>query len=418
MAATDVAERIRQYNHGRDPERLQRKYEAMASSPFAFFRGTCHLFADAWRRDAALERAPLAWTCGDLHLENFGAYKGDNRLEYFDPNDFDEATLAPCTVDVTRFLASLFVGARSIQLSQSQARALGDGYLRTYARALADGKARWIERETASGMVKDLLCTLQSRARKQLLKKRTVRVGNQRRLRLDGEHALPASAAARRKVTELMERLAVDARQPEFWAVLDVAKRVAGTGSLGVERYMILVEGKGSPDKNCLIDLKAALPSSVQLHVQARQPVWRTEAERVVAVQRRVQAIGPALLRAVEMGRQSYVLRELQPTEDRLRLELWNGKLRRLETVMEIMGELTAWAHLRASGRQGADTADAFIEFGADPHWQPAVLDYAQAMSRQSEQQWRAFRQAFTNGFFAAQLAGRHLHVAGARAKA
>lgn len=218
-------------------------------------------------------------------------------------------------------------------------------------------------------------------------------------------------------MTELIERLAADAPRPEFWAVLDVARRIAGTGSLGVDRYVILIEGKGSPDKNCLIDLKAALPSSVQARVRARQPAWRTEAERVVAVQRRVQAISPALLRAVEMGRQSYVLRELQPTEDRLRLELWNGKLRRLETVMQIMGELTAWAHLRSSGRQGADVADAFIDFGADPHWQPAVLDYAHAIARNTEKQWREFRRAFAAGFFAAPRARRHLHVAPARAR-
>ena len=32
--------------------------------------------------------------------------------------------------------------------------------------------------------------------------------------------------------------------------MLDVARRIAGTGSLGVERYAILVEGKGSPDIN------------------------------------------------------------------------------------------------------------------------------------------------------------------------
>ena len=417
MPEPDVAERIRQYNQGRDPERLQHKYDAMAQSAFAFFRGTCHLFADAWQ-DSALKRAPRAWICGDLHFENFGAYKGDNRLEYFDLNDFDEALLAPCTVDVTRFLASLLVGARSIHLNPSQARALCAATLHTYARALGDGKARWIERDTASGMVKDLLRGLQTRTRKQLLKKRTVRDGRQRRLRVDGEHALPASSAARRTVTQLMGRLAADAARPEFWAVLDVGRRIAGTGSLGVERYVVLVEGKGSPDKNCLIDLKAALPSSLQAHFHTRQPAWRTEAERVVTVQRRAQAIAPALLRTVKMGPRWFTLRELQPTEDRLQLELWDGKPRRLEAVIETMAELTAWAHLRGSGRQGAESPDAFIEFGGDPEWQPAVLEYAEAISRQCEQQWREFRDAFAGGFFAAQLAGRTGRMASARVRA
>ena len=43
----------------------------------------------------ALPHSPVCWICGDLHIENFGSYKGDNRLVYFDLNDFDESILAP-----------------------------------------------------------------------------------------------------------------------------------------------------------------------------------------------------------------------------------------------------------------------------------------------------------------------------------
>ena len=100
--AGSVAARILRFNEGRDPERLDMKYEAMRQSPFAFFRGTCHLFWEDWPRDSPLNSAPVTWVCGDLHFENFGTYKGDNRLVYFDINDFDEAVLAACTFDVTR----------------------------------------------------------------------------------------------------------------------------------------------------------------------------------------------------------------------------------------------------------------------------------------------------------------------------
>ncbi len=95
--AGSVAARILRFNEGRDPERLDMKYEAMRQSPFAFFRGTCHLFWEDWPRDSPLNSAPVTWECGDLHFENFGTYKGDNRLVYFDINDFDEAVLAACT---------------------------------------------------------------------------------------------------------------------------------------------------------------------------------------------------------------------------------------------------------------------------------------------------------------------------------
>ncbi len=56
-----------------------------------FLRGTCHLFYERLPQQALLDDAPPVWICGDMHLENFGSYKADNRLVYFDNNDFDEA---------------------------------------------------------------------------------------------------------------------------------------------------------------------------------------------------------------------------------------------------------------------------------------------------------------------------------------
>jgi uncharacterized protein (DUF2252 family) len=120
---------------------------------------------------------------------------------------------------------------------------------------------------------------------------------------------------------------------------------------LGVDRYVMLVEGKGSPDGNYLLDLKQALPSSVAPHVKTTQPVWATEAQRVVAIQRRAQAVSQAFLHAVEFHQQPYVLRSLQPKEDRVALSDWDGKLPRLEAVVNTMAQLSAWAQLRSSRR-------------------------------------------------------------------
>jgi uncharacterized protein (DUF2252 family) len=86
---TKLLDRIARFNHGRDPERLALKFEAMQKSAFAFFRGTCHLFCEDWPATSRLNDTPVVWVCGDLHIENFGTYKGDNRLVYFDIADFD-----------------------------------------------------------------------------------------------------------------------------------------------------------------------------------------------------------------------------------------------------------------------------------------------------------------------------------------
>ncbi|NJK53097.1 MAG: DUF2252 family protein, partial [Leptolyngbyaceae cyanobacterium SU_3_3] len=73
------------------------------TNAFVFLRGSCHLFYEDLPTDSRLDAAPHTWICGDLHLQNFGSYKGDDRLVYFDINDFDEAALAPCTWDWPAF---------------------------------------------------------------------------------------------------------------------------------------------------------------------------------------------------------------------------------------------------------------------------------------------------------------------------
>jgi uncharacterized protein (DUF2252 family) len=98
----DIAAEITAFNMGRDPERLNMKYRLMRASPFAFLRGTCHLFYKRLQAGGVLVQAPATWISGDLHVENFGSYKGDNRLVYFDINDFDESCLAPSLFEIVR----------------------------------------------------------------------------------------------------------------------------------------------------------------------------------------------------------------------------------------------------------------------------------------------------------------------------
>ncbi len=40
----DIIHQILAHNAGREPERLQLKYDRMRRDPLAFLRGTCHLF--------------------------------------------------------------------------------------------------------------------------------------------------------------------------------------------------------------------------------------------------------------------------------------------------------------------------------------------------------------------------------------
>jgi uncharacterized protein (DUF2252 family) len=398
-----IVDRIRDFNAGRDPERLALKYRAMRASPFAFLRGSCHLFYAELAQVSLPDHAPLVWACGDLHLENFGSYKGDNRLVYFDLNDFDEAALAPCTWDLARLLASVLVAARTLGVDDAGALRLCHGFIDAYAGALSSGKARWVERETAQGMVKDLLYSLHTRDRAQFLDRRTERAGGHRRIRIDGRKALAADARQRKRIETFMRAFALAQPKPRFYRLLDVARRIAGTGSLGVERFVLLVEGKGSPDANYLLDLKQALPSTLVPHLDARQPRWENEAQRVVSLQQRVQAIAPAFLRPVAIDGVAYIMKGLQPSEDRVALELWHGHFDRLQGLMASLGEIVAWAQLRSAGRQGSANADELIDFGGQKAWRTKMLTVARACQKQIDRDWREYCIAFDDRAFATE---------------
>jgi uncharacterized protein (DUF2252 family) len=397
---SDIAQTIASFNAGRDPERLAMKYKLMRSSPFVFLRGTCHLFYAGLPRDKVLDDAPPVWICGDMHVENFGSYRGDNHLIYFDNNDFDEACLAPSLYELVRLLTSVLVGASDLKLSRAEALALCHTAVDAYSAALAYGKSRWIEAETSTGMVRDLFDELASRTRAEYLDRRTTLKGKTRVLKVDGKKALPVSDKARAAVTEFLHQFAASQPNPDFYRIIDVARRIAGTGSLGVDRYAILVEGKGSPDGNYLLDLKEALPSSVTPHVRTPQPKWQNEAQRVVEVQRRNQAVSQAFLHAIEFNQRSYVLRSLQPSEDRVALSDWDGKLPRLEAVINSMAELSAWGQLRSGGRQKSSIADELIAFGNRKDWQLPLIDLATQCEARVGADWKAYCEAYDRGAF------------------
>jgi uncharacterized protein (DUF2252 family) len=395
-----LSARIVRYHEGRAPDLLERKYAAMATSPFAFYRGSCELFIDAWPARTALNDTPAVWSCGDLHFENLGCYKGDNRLVYFDLNDFDEGALLPLSWDLTRFAASVMVGASALRVNARYANALANLYLDACIAALAAGKARWVERDTATGMARELLDTARARKRKTLLNDRTKEKGGRRRIRIDGVKALAESSEARARVTRVVEDHGAKLGKKKLYRVLDVARRIAGCGSLGLERWIVLVEGKGSPRGNYLLDLKEARAPACSNQSPCTQPAWKTDADRIVAVQRRVQAVSPALLAAVKMNGRGYVLRELQPLQDRMRMEAWGGNIENLRDAMTTMGHVTAWAALRASGRQGSAIADDLIAFAEDRTWRRGVLAMARRVADRTLSAWRTFRADRKSGAF------------------
>ena len=399
-----VVRRIAQANRGRAAALLERKFAAMAANPFAFYRGTAHLFYEDLRCEA-LPESPVTWCAADLHLENFGTFKGDNSLTYFDLNDFDEACLLPVVWDVARFACSVWVAGGPQQLSAPERRQAITVFLDRYRHELLAGRALWIERATAEGAVRKLLKQLRSRTPATLLKSRVQIKDAQVSLIAKGKRALPLSAAERGKALQILRSCREGMHESRDFEWLDAAWRIAGLSSLGLERYVVLgrrkaVRGGRRPDLEAyeLIDIKEASPSVAASRSPVAQPRWDSEAARVITIQRRCQAASPAWLSAATAHGKSFVVRQLQPAEDRLDLAEIAGQPATLRGVLETMGRIVAWNHLRSAGRQGAALPDELIAFAGRKAWVAPITRYAEQYGRQVKEDHGTFRQAWEAG--------------------
>ncbi|MCY7335491.1 MAG: DUF2252 domain-containing protein [Chamaesiphon sp.] len=398
--ARDIWQLIQAFDLQRDRNVLPQKYRKMRKNAFTFFRGTCHLFY----RDlpsSIFDSDPIVWICGDLHLENFGAYQGDyypqeslHQEIYFGINDFDEGVLAPCTWDIARLLTSILLAAASLDLDESAGQRLAQVCLTSYANSLSTGEISSIVQANTSGVIADFLQDLRHRQRSEFLDDRTELIKDRRQLKFDDEKVLKMKIEQRDRVISVIDRWAQTQVNPDFFEVLDVGFRVAGTGSIGVDRYIILVAGKGSPNGNYLLDFKQQPISALQPYLTIEQPQWINQASRVMTVQQLVQSAPPALLAAIEFNDSSYLLRELQPTQDKINLKTGKSNPAQLDELIDTIAKVTAFAHLHGNGKLGAATAQDLIKFGNNLDWQQKVLTYANNYAGQVYRDYQYFCKA------------------------
>jgi uncharacterized protein (DUF2252 family) len=391
-------ERIREFNKDRNPKILKYKYKFMRENLFRFYRGTCHLFYEDLAAAELLSASPPGWICGDLHLENFGSFRGSNELVYFDLNDFDEAVLAPVTWEVVRFVTSIFVGFESLGIDERKAEKMASLYLKAYTETLRCGKPDYIEPITADGIVRDFLKAADRRRQKDILTKRTFFSKKDRKILLDNpKHLRVKDDLKRDLLVHLDTWLKNDENSPYNYRAIDVIFRVAGTGSVGINRFTFLLKTLNKTgDKYFLLDMKEAVRSSLTPFLDIKQPSWASEAERVVTIQKKMQNRNPALLSTSTFRGKSYIMQEMQPTKDSIDFNLLKKRYREMYRVIYSMAVLTASSQLRSSGQLGSATTDDLSEFANKDGWQPEVIAYAIKYSDTIKQYYKEFLDSFT----------------------
>ncbi|SHK89867.1 Uncharacterized conserved protein, DUF2252 family [Chitinophaga jiangningensis] len=396
-----ISDRIIHFNEGRIPALLSMKYAAMRRNPLRFFRGSCHLFYEDLPAGNELLKSPRSWICGDLHLENFGSYKADNHIPYFDINDFDEAVLAPCLLDPARLLCSIFLTSDVLDVNAKEAKKLAGIFIKSYADTLTAGYIRSLEKQAATGTIRLFLDTVRNRKLKPFLAKRMYIKEDKPRLLIDDLKTIKTPKEERDLVKAAVNSWAAKRPALKGYNVVDAAYRIAGTGSLGIERYVLLVTYDKAPGEYHLLDLKRANPSCILKYHHFPQPVWTDEAHRITEVQKRVQAAYPALLHAVNVAGEQFVLKQLQPSSDKLNFELFAGNIPQLEEILTTMGQILGWDCLRSGGRQGSAIADELIDFGGSvDNWKDRLYEYAASYAEQVQDDFKEYAAAYDDGVF------------------
>jgi uncharacterized protein (DUF2252 family) len=312
------------------------------------------LFARDWPELCPPEVGPDILICGDLHLENFGAYRtaeGDFR---YDINDFDEAVVAPSSLDLVRCTTSIFLAAEQWKLTPTDATTFALAYLNQYRRAILEatrtGAIGEVAPRSGHGAIWELLGSTASGIQESLLERNIKRKANGKlTIRRTDKHP-EVSRKRFEAIREAIEAYGETVKQPEIFRVHDVTGRISGVGSLGLRRYLALIEGDGGPDGHRLIDIKQVEPSALLAIIKSPQPAWGgDETQRVVQAQTILQGHPAAGLDALHINERPYRMRELIPEENRSILDRFRKQPAKLREAVDTAGRLTAWSHLRGA---------------------------------------------------------------------
>lgn len=396
---SDLTQRILVFNQHRDPEKLLLKYKAIRESSFRFLRGTCHLFYEDLGNQYSVPASPACWLCGDLHMENFGSFKGVDREVYFDTGDFDEAILGPALYDLSRLLVSVLVACKEPAYKKSYTQSLLNAIIDGYCMTLQTGKPVTIEDVTATGLVKTLLDKVAERKDKDLVKDKADKASGYEELIIDNKKTFSLDTAYRKKLINDIQAWLDETRGENLRKIHDVVFNIAGTGSIGVNRYIALASDTTTKNKYLLL-IKQALPSSLQQYIKVKQPAWSNDAERINQVQFRMQHVTPGGLGALFFRNEWYITKWVQPEADKINFDSFLATEGEQPILMNTLGVLTASSQLRSGGRDGSAIADDMIRFGTQQEWREPLLAFAEAYAEQVEKDYEEYSQEYDKGFF------------------
>jgi uncharacterized protein (DUF2252 family) len=405
-------------NKGRQKHFIPLRMGRMASSPFAFLRGSACVMA------ADLVTTPITGIPtvmdGDAHLNNFGLYGTPQREVVFDLNDFDEALVGPWEWDLKRLTASVNVAGRQNGLNRREraaaVRKAVEGYRFNVHRLQSMGVLDiWylhaypgrdnplVKMDPKSKAVFDkVLAKAQHTDNLKLLPK----VVDRNRdgswsFRDDPPVLTRVDKGTKHKVIEALNRysrtLSRDRRiMLGRYSAVDVAHRVVGVGSVGTRAYLALLFGNGDDDP-LFLQVKEAAMAAHAPYVPPMLEEFHHNGKRVVTGQMALQASSDPMLGYTEIDGRHYYVRQMKNLKASIPVEWLTGSA--FNFYAWACGAILARAHSRTS-----DPARIAGYCGNSKALDKALAEWAEAYGDQTEHDHARLLEAIHHGEVAADL--------------
>jgi uncharacterized protein (DUF2252 family) len=330
----DALATVAEQNAARVSSLVPIRMERMATSSWSYYRGAAAVMAADL---AALGHTGIdVQMGGDAHVLNFGLWATPERQLSFDLRDFDETLRGPFEWDLKRYLASLVVLARDAGLPERTATKAVRGALRAYRKRISRYAAAseldiWYGLVTSDQLLQSLFEPEEMEEASRKVRKRARRrthtgaapklthvVDGQLRIvdnppnRTRLEHLVDGSAPLR-VVTEALQSY-LDSLPYERRYLLDrftfgdAVRQVVGVGSVGMQVYLVLLEGRqGDP---LFLQLKQASASVYEQYLGLSP--YPNHGQRVIKGKRLIQAASDVFLGWTSGGGVDFYVRQFR----------------------------------------------------------------------------------------------------------
>lgn len=325
----------------------------MREDVFCFFRGTFYRWAQLWPNVCSdLRGAPKRLAVGDLHVNSFGTWRDAEGRMCWGVDDFDEAHPMPYASDLVRLAASAKIVIETEQIVVKFKDA-SDAILEGYRQTLREGGRPIVLCERETNLAQLGMDVIPSPA--------------------EFWQKLQALPACRQSppgdVTTIIKRAL-----PDVGMTYKVARRQAGVGSLGQQRFVAIADWNGGLVAR---EVKAMMPSAcvwIENHAGSRQSFYKRAIDGAVRSPDPYQFIS---------GR--WLVRRLSPEANPIEMANLPEK-RDEETLLRAMGREVANVHLGSRRRIRAVLQDLQRRKG---NW---LRRAAKDMSEVTRQDWKTFR--------------------------